>query len=546
MAADSVRPGALGGPAAVALVAALALAASATSLGNGFAYDDIHIVVNNPVVHSLAEPWHRFAERYWPPSVGVGLYRPVTILLYSLEWAAGRGDPLPFHIVNVLCYVAGAILFFLLARRLLPPAGALAAAALWAVHPVHVEAVANIVGQSELVAGVAIFAAILLYLDARERGPLTARDQISLAVLYLVACLTKEHGLVLPAILLAIEFIILHDRPHPAQLRLFYLVLAALGLGFFAVRTAVLGDIAGDLPPYWMVGISTGQRWLTMLAVVPQWIRLLLWPAHLQADYGPRELELSATFTAAHALGALLLISIGLLGWQLRRRQAVIAFGLLFAAIALLPTSNLLLPTGIALAERTLFLPSAGICLALGAGVDLLAVRTPRYTPALVALVVLLGLGWSAWRQPVWKDNMTLFRQMTIDAPLSYRAHWGYGSMLFDGGQREQGFHQLEIAHSLYNKDSGLILEMARRLRNVGACQAAVPLYREALGVVTSDELVWGTRTVLILCLLDLKDFAGAKAEAEKGRRQYLMATQFRELEHLADSALAAHPEQRP
>jgi len=140
----------------------------------------------------------------------------------------------------------------------------------------------------------------------------------------------------------------------------------------------------------------------------------------------------------------------------------------------------------------------------------------------------------------VWKDNLTLFRQTTIDAPLSYRAHWGYGSMLFDQGQREQGFHELEIARSLYSRDTGLLLEMARRLRNAGACKAAIPLYRETMAVTTSDDLRWGTRTVLILCLLDVRDFAGAREEARRGQAGLLMASQFKQLERYADSLAAA------
>ncbi len=532
--------------AAVLLVGVLALAAAATSLGNGFSYDDIHIILNNPAVHSLSHAGHRLLERYWPPEVGVGLYRPLTILAYALQWAAGAGEPFVFHLTSVVLYALVAMLFLVLARRFLPPAAALAAAALWAVHPVHVEAVANVVGQSEIVAAIWLFAAALVYVRGREHGALGPVAEAAILVLYIFASLTKEHGLILPALLLALEFTVLESRPYAPGLRRFYLLLAACGLACFAVRTAVLGDLAGDLPPYWMVGISTAQRWLTMLAVAPQWIRLLLWPAHLQADYGPRELEVATGFGATQVVGLLLLIAIALLAWTIRRRQPVITLGILWAAIALLPVSNLLLPTGIALAERTLFLPSAGICLALGAVLDGLASQYEwKRLRVIVAVLVAAGLGWSAFRQPVWKDNMTLFHQTTIDAPLSYRAHWGYGSMLFDQGEREQGFREMEIARSLFPRDTGLLLEMARRLRNAGACQAAIPLYREAMAVTTSDDLRWGTRTVLILCLLDLHDFAAAKAEAVEGQKQLIMASQFRHLAQYADS-LAAVPPARP
>jgi hypothetical protein len=541
MATDPVPArGVLAGPGALALIAGLATAASVTSLGNGFSYDDIHIVVNNAHVHSLAQPWHRFLEPYWPLDTGVGLYRPITILAYALQWVAGAGRPLIFHLTSVLLYGMVAVLVLLVARRLLPATAAFAAAGLWAVHPVHVEAVANVVGQSEIVAALALLAAVLLYLRAREHGALPRSVEAAISVLYVVACLTKEHGLVLPGLLLALEFTVLESRPYAPGLRRFYLMLAAIGLAIFAVRTEVLGALAGDLPPYWMAGVSAGQRRLTMLAVVPQWVRLLLWPAHLQADYGPRELEVATQFGAGQVVGILLLTSLALLAWVVRRRQPVITLGLVWTAIALLPTSNLLLPTGIALAERTLFLPSVGVCLALGAVVDLAGAHAPRQRRVALPVLLLAGLSWSAWRQPVWKDNLTLFHQMTLDAPLSYRAHWQYGSLRFDQGQKEQGFREMQLARSLYPRDTGLLLELARRLRNVGACPPAVPLYRQAIEVTSSDPLRAEIRTVLIDCLLTQNDFAGAKAEARRGQEAQIMASEFKQLEHDADSLAAA------
>jgi hypothetical protein len=541
MAADPVPSrGVLAGPGALALIMVLALAASATGLGNGFSYDDVHIIVNNAHVHSLAQPWHRFLEPYWPLDIGVGLYRPVTILAYALQWSVDGGRPLIFHLVSVLLYGMAAVLVLLVARRLLPAPGAFAAAALWAVHPAHVEAVANVVGQSEIVSALALLGAVLLYLRAREHGALSPLVQVAITALYVVACLTKEHGLVLPALLLAVEFTVLDSRPYAPGLRRFYLMLAAIGLGIFAVRTEVLTDLAGDLPPYWMAAVTAGQRRLTMLAVVPEWIRLLLWPAHLQADYGPKELEVATRFGAIQAVALLLLASLALLAWVVRRRQPVITLGLVWAAIALLPTSNLLLPTGIALAERTLFLPSVGACLALGAVAQLAGDRAPRQWRIAFAALLLAGLSWSARRQPVWKDNLTLFHQMTLDAPLSYRAHWQYGSLIFDQGQKEQGFREMQLADSLYHRDTGLLLEMARRLRNVGACPPAVPLYRRAIEVTTSDQLRAGIRAVLIDCLLTENDFAGAKSEARRGQEALIMASEFKQLERTADSLATA------
>ena len=98
-------------------IAALALLASATGLGNGFAYDDRFIILENKRAHSLSAPWRLFGETYWPNIRGAALYRPLTILLYAAEWVAGGGSPLVYHVVNVGLYAVVAVLVLWLSLR---------------------------------------------------------------------------------------------------------------------------------------------------------------------------------------------------------------------------------------------------------------------------------------------------------------------------------------------------------------------------------------------------------------------------------------------
>ncbi|MFI5210260.1 MAG: tetratricopeptide repeat protein [Gemmatimonadales bacterium] len=528
---------------AAAAILLLALAASLSSLGNGFAYDDQHIIAENPKVHSLAQPWQRFAEAYWPPEQGVSLYRPLTILGFALQWAAGGGRPFIYHAVNLLLYVASAGLLFAVARRLLPLGGAWIAAALWAVHPVHVEAVANGVGQSELLVAVLVLLAALLYLRGRERGRLTAGTEAGIAGCYLAACLVKEHAIMLPGLLGVLELWGVRDprplRQRSDDLRLFYLVLLLIAAAFLLVRTTVLGNLAGDRPPGWMAQVDTVHRWQTMLAMLPTIGGLLLWPAHLQAEYGPAEILPATGFGLEQFAGLMVMVGALVLAVASRRRQPVVTLGLALAALAFLPTSNLLLPTGIILSERTLLLPSVGICLALGAGWTLLPPRP--LVKAVTAFVLLAGVAWSAWRQPVWKDNATLFRQMTIDAPFSFRAHWGYGSILYTTGDKPKGLYHLQVAARLYPGDPTMLEDVGGRLADAGGCKFAEPIFRQALAAVPPPTDAWSVRTRLIFCLMDLNRFDDAAAEAREGERQIVMVSQFRSLAKAADSMAAAN-----
>ena len=498
---------------------AIALAASASGLGNGFVLDDRPIVVDNFRVHTLAGFWHSFVQPYWPPEVGAALYRPLTIVLFRLEWALGGGSPWAFHGVNVLLYLAVVLAVFRLAKLILPLSAAWLAAALFTVQPVHVEAVANTVGQPELVVGLLAVAGTAWYVAARRAGELSWLTIGGLAAIYLAMCFTKEHGAVFPGLLIAAEFTLL-ERPRPARSGVLLAALLGVAALFLAIRTTVLGGLAGDIANTSIRGVGSGDRILTMLAIVPQWIRLLVFPWHLQADYMPRELELATTFGLPQLIGVLLLTGLVALTIWSRRRAPVVCFGLCWIAVALFPVSNIAVPTGILLAERALFLASVGSALALGGG---LAAAIPKFVAApagerrvvVAALGVLLGIGlWrSATRQRVWRDNDTLFRQTVLDAPLSYKAHWAYGSVLFRAGDLKQAEMEYRIALRLYDADPNLYNDLGDVYLRGRHCEPAIPLYQKSLSLAAEQ---WKVRSKLVLCYLDLGNASEARSEAER------------------------------
>jgi hypothetical protein len=535
-------------------IVGLALASSLASLGNGFVYDDNLAILINPRVHTLHAPWQAFAESYWPKERGGGLYRPITILLFAVQWAVGGGAPFLFHLVNVALYAALAVLVLALARRLLPEPAAWLVAALFAVHPVHVEAVGNVVGQAELTAGLAVIGAVILYLRWRARAPeapLTGRQLAVLGLLYLVACGCKEHGVVLPALLLAAELTVVPDsRPWPARaaaLRSSYLLLGALGIGFLAVRTMVLGAFVGDQSALTFQTLTAGQRALTMFGLVPQWLRLLYWPAHLQADYSPLETRVVATLDGGALAGALALFAIIALGIAFRRSRPVLAFGIGWALIALLPSSNLLLPTGIVLAERTMMLPSVGALLVIGALLPvLLAPRTgSAATPSRAALAVtalvaagliVAGALRSARRQPVWASEEGFKAQMVLDAPRSYWAQWLYGDYLYYTDHLQEGEKHMRLAVQLEPNNPYILMLLGQRYQDHGFCVPASEFLARSVALTPER---WRTRLRLIRCQLALGRYDEARAQIRTGLAVGLSPSDFKAALHSVDSAAA-------
>jgi tetratricopeptide (TPR) repeat protein len=523
----------------------VALAAAAAGLGNEFTQDDVGLIFQNSRVHQLSNWRDVITSPYWPPAFHQELYRPLTSLFHAAQFDLGGGIPLVFRVTSYLLYALVSVGVFLLAGRLVARPAALAAALLFAAHPVHVEAVALGVGQSELLVGLLAVCMTIRYLDARRRGALAARDWAILGVLYLAACLTKEQGMLLPLPLLAAELFLLQGAAAQRARLLWkgFGVLAGIAVLVVLARRAVLqGQFAGVLVAEAIEGLDVGGRALTMLQVVPEWARLLLWPAHLQADYAPQEIVASSWFGPREALGFLLLAGTATAAWAARKRAPVFSFGIAWTAIALIPVSNVLVPTGIVLAERTLFLPSLGVVIAMA---GLVGAMWPRLAGApwqrralevACAALVTAGVIRSGARHRDWRDTATLTVSGAEDAPRSYRAQLAYGYHLFESGQRDRALETYELAWSLAPRGHGWRIrnDLARRFFGAREPARAVEQLRASLAEAPERPETWN---YLILGLLELGEYAEGGRMAEDALARGAEPAVFRDLRNLADSA---------
>jgi len=535
---------------ATATLCVLSLVSTITSIGNQFVQDDRPIISENALVHSL-RIWPLFTQAYWPSPYPRELYRPFTSVMFALEWVAGGGRPVAFRIVSILLALAATIAIYQLAKRVLAPGAAWLAAALFAVHPVHVEAVAVAVNQSELVVGTLMALMMTAYIDMRRSGSAPTIRWVGIIALgYLTAALFKEHALLLPALMVAAELTVIDDprprRERVAALRPLFLVLILVAVSFLGLRNAALeGDIKGSFTAEALGGIGFGGRALTMLGVVPEWVRLFLWPAHLQADYSPGEIVAATHWGLAQTLGAVALIAALTIAWRCRKTRPTITFGILWIGVALSLVSNMIVSTGIVLAERTLFLATMGLVLALAGPLWSLGHSIYRRgslgrVAAICGLMAVLGLGAakSASRQLVWHDLVTLWNQTVIDAPNSYRAQQAFGSVLWElHSEREAVGHYLR-AIELYPKAWPLLLDYADKLRERGHCDAALKYYRMVLELTPQQS---GPRASEVACLIYTGDYAKASREARIGGGYGIQTGTFGLYGHIADSALKAN-----
>lgn len=430
--------------AAALLVLAVSIGPYLNSLQNGFTFDDPVVVRDNPMV-TRDSPAALLTAAYRLGAV----YRPLTMLTYAANHRLSA-EPFGFHLVNLVLHALVSLGVLALAIALFDslPA-ATVAAALFAVHPIHTEAVNNIVGRAELLAAALVLAALLAQARAVRRR---SAGWAALAVgSFALALLAKESALTTIALAAVVAWWVEPTRSW-RRAAVATLPFALVGLAYLPLRLAVVGALGWPYPPPLvdnpLAHVATAQRIATALVVLLEYCSQLFLPLHLAADYSYNEIPIVTSALDGrflHALGALLALAAG--GVVLARRLPPLGVAFVFTVVPLALTANILFPIGTIKAERLLYLPSVGWSLA--AGWLAAAALQRRRALALVAITLLtVAFASRTWlRNADWRDDLTLFSSAVQTAPGSAKAHYNL-AIAYDGrGQFDQAL--LHMRHSL-------------------------------------------------------------------------------------------------
>lgn len=463
----------------------LALVPYLGALANGFAWDDAFIVLSNPRVQAgewvaaLRAPW-------WPDAFtfsGSGLYRPVASAALALQWALWGERPLLFHAVSLLLHVGVVLLLFGLLRAWAPRWAAWAGAAVFAAHPVHVEAVANVVGQTELLAGFFVLTGCLLYQRwlASERVGERVLLLLGVGASYALGLGAKEIAVTLPALVVLITLI---ERRSLVRAVPAVALLSAVLLWMLSLRLQVVGSLRGEVPAPELLGLPTAARVWTGLGVWLDYARLLILPIDLVADYGPAVRFPAGGLDALVALGTLLLVALVGGAWSLRIRAPLASLGLAWIVVVLLPVSNLLVPAGVLLAERTLYLPSVGLACAVAAFGSWFPARAPvrAFVAGVLVVAALLALR-STWRVPVWRDSAAVMASLEASHPESHLVLRAHALRAMEQGRTEDARADFERALRLVPRHFSLLTEAAQFEALVGNVERARELASRAVEV---------------------------------------------------------------
>jgi tetratricopeptide (TPR) repeat protein len=482
--------------------AAILVLACLLSYGNGltggFTYDDKAIVRDNPRIRAPAGISQIFTTSYFGGPRGSGsVYRPVLLLSYAVQWWIHGRQAVAFHAVNVLLHVGATLLFAALILRLgVAPAASFASALLFAVHPIHVEAVTSLVGRGEVLASV--FALLYLHLalaffERRRSGVATLAAAL---LCYALSVLTKESGTSAPAMAFLL-FVYATEGPLAERLRRafarglpVFLGSAAVLAGVFSLRRWVLGGFlkspeAGVFEvENALAHVGPWPRAVNACVILFRYLGRIVFPLHLSADESAWSIEVVPPGSVV-AIAALVLLT-AIIVAALRRLPggSPVALGFLFFCLALLPASNLVFAIGTIFAERLGYLPSAGLCLSAGAllagGAGTLAELAPLRRRILVAAALLLSAR-SVVRNAAWWNDEGLFLNLVRTAPDSAKAHYDIAYVWAGARQYVRAREQYEWATDIYEDYWDAWAGKGRMEKELGLYDEAEESYKKAI-----------------------------------------------------------------
>jgi len=415
------------------LLAAVALAYG-NILPNQFTMDDGLYVLSNsqvtePSLHALLST-NQISNTF----------RPVTYATMALNWALGGPEPAGFHLLNLLLHAGVVWLMYLLLQEIFGKSSrgktiAFAAALLFAVHPIHTEAVASVPGRAEMLAAGFLLAAWILHLRDRE---------IFALLCFALALLSKESAVAfLPLVLLG-DYAIGRWKPRLRYAWIAGTTLVYLGLlwkmqggRFGLARISLMDNPLAHISPVWRI--------LNALQVAWKYVGLHFYPAVLSCDYSFNQIPMyrDLRHTLPAALAAVAVVALWM--WALRKRQTgwALAGGIYLAAFA--TTANILVPTGTIMGERLAYLPSVGFCLLLALAFSWLVERRRTLAWGVLMVVLLALAARTAVRNTDWKNNLALYSSAVRAVPNSSKMHSNLGGEYmmrdqFDLARREYQF----------------------------------------------------------------------------------------------------------
>ncbi|MEO7457048.1 MAG: hypothetical protein ABIY52_12370 [Gemmatimonadaceae bacterium] len=459
--------------ASAVMVAIVAIAPLLPTLRAAYVYDDTTIIRDNVLLRgwgALARVW---TQPYWPVEGvdALGLYRPVHVALLAFVWNVTGGAPVWLHAYALVLSAASALAVWWMLRRGAGAGAALVATAWFAMHPLHVEAIASIANTSELLMVLCTIALVAVLVRMPATPDIPARDWKRAALIGALAAAAlgaKESGLLSLPIAAVTAGGWAEPRSDGARaflrrnMRAWMAAAVGIAIVIFA-RLVVLGAPVshGSIAAQGIGAMSTGDRVAAMVSLWPRIAGMLVWPAALSPYYGPTIFPVNPAGVAVLSAVTMLALS-GLALVVARRGERRPLVALAWIALTYLPASNLITPTGQILADRTLFGATVGVALAIAWMLDRLPSFGRRVAMAVIVLVAMRGAFTGATYAVAWTNHRALWTRLMETSP---NEHLSYKLLGMDARARGENVRAVELlsrAFAMAPKDRQIRFELGQ------------------------------------------------------------------------------------
>ncbi|MBI4930782.1 MAG: tetratricopeptide repeat protein [Bacteroidetes bacterium] len=503
------------------------------TLSNGYVLDDFSAIKENNIVrqgiHSIPEIF-KTSYRQGYLSIKDGLYRPLSLATYAIEWNYFPDKPGVSHFVNIILYgITGMMLFFFLCR--LSPFGgnfgggnelfAFITSLLFIAHPLHVEVVANIKSRDEMLCFLFVicsFIFVFRFIENRKKKFLAYS-----LLTYFLSLFSKETSITFLALLpLAVHFFTPASIRKNVSITSFFVGTAVI---YLLIRHSVLqgfSDTGVSMADNIIAGTKTFSTHIgTSFYILGLYIMKLISPHPLSYDYSFNQIPIVDMGNVLSIISLLFYLAIGsysafILFKSFKenhesggRNQELkcISFGILFFLITIFIFSNLVLIIGTSMGDRLMYFPSLGFCICIAVlyikyfmkDNPKLEVGNWKLYPLAVVLILFSYKTYS--RNPDWKDNYTLYSHDVNIIPNSVKAHYYLGLELVkvianaepDAEKKkkiyEEGIAELEKAVKIHPTFASAYTQMGVAYYRMKNYEKAIVNYNKAAELSPSDAI---------------------------------------------------------
>ncbi|ERE88110.1 transmembrane and TPR repeat-containing protein 3 [Cricetulus griseus] len=507
----------------VTLIVGVVAACYWNSLFCGFVFDDVSAILDNKDLHPSTPIKTLFQNDFWGTPMSEERshksYRPLTVLTFRLNYLLSELKPMSYHLLNTVFHAIVSVVFLKVCKLFLDKRSSVIAALLFAVHPIHTEAVTGVVGRAELLSSVFFLAAFLSYTKSKGPDNSIVWTPIALTVLLVaVATLCKEQGITVIGICCVYEVFVAQGYTLPLlctaagqflrgkgsipfsmlQTLIKLIVLMFSTLLLVVIRVQV---IQSQLPVFTRfdnpAAVSpTPTRQLTFNYLLPVNAWLLLNPSELCCDWTMGTIPLIESFLDIRNLATFAFFSfLGALGiFSLRYpgdSSKTVLMALCLMALPFIPASNLFFPVGFVVAERVLYVPSMGFCILVAHGWQKISNKSvlKKLSWICLSMVILTHALKTLHRNWDWESEYTLFMSALKVNKNNAKLWNNVGHALENEKNFERALKYFLQATYVQPDDIGAHMNVGRTYKNLNRTREAEESYMLAKSLMPQDQM---------------------------------------------------------